>query len=237
MRVIELRGDPEDILWVRSVMLFPEDSELRERAFSVEFAREFLADVDRQKFQSLNRRTVELLIEAPAYSDLKKIAAERTKKAILAGNLLMAVFLMHRFNEPEPSLNKARFVAKEFAARARYGDGSAIDKSEPSINRAWNDFRSVAHLWAAFEINKAYPFAPKREIFTPNFLPSFLGVAAEILRFGESFIPKRARPHVPIVDAKTAWHLPDSVEPIALANPSRPPILLQKTLKKYRAET
>lgn len=237
MPTIELHGTPEDIGWVLSVMTFPNDRALREQRFAVDLVRaNLLSEVARADRMEVDRKTLQLLIDAPSYGDLQQMTAEAAKKAYVAGDMLSVLYLMDRFSLPEPSLRKAMFVAGQFAAKATYGDGSKMDKSEPKLREAWSDFQSVAHLWAAMLLNQAYPFAPEDSLFSPEYFPTFLQVSASIYEFGCTFIPFRMNPRKPILDAAVCWALPESIVPRHLQSDRRP-ILVEKTLKRYRART
>ena len=105
------------------------------------------------------------------------------------------------------------------------------------IRKAWNAYKDVAHLWAAFRINVAYSYAPDRELFTQEYFPIFLGVAAMMYKFGTSFVPFRAKKQAPIMDIETAWQLPANILPVRLVGDPARPTKIEKTLKRYRAES
>ena len=122
MPEIILDGTPHDVGWVRATMLFPNDDTARRQYFGIELARFKVLeckDTDRLEISACDLR---LLIEAPAYDALKDITVANTKRAIVAGDILTALYLMDRFAVPEPSMNKAIFVAQEYAKTAKYGD-------------------------------------------------------------------------------------------------------------------
>ncbi len=237
MPTIELDGSPDDIVWVQSVMIFPADQAARDRHFAVWRAYGELQDANETDLLPLDAARLRLLVDAPSLSELKAQTGEATRRAIVAGNILCTLFLMHTFKLKEPSMNKAIFVAQEYAQRegVMYGDGSKLHKSEAMIRKYWNEFRPVAHLWAAMNINQIYSFADgDRNVFAREVFPKFLEVAATILEFGMTFVPVRARDPVPILDPAHCWTLPESIRPIRLT-PARPPNILIKTLKKYSA--
>jgi hypothetical protein len=236
MPTIELHGTPDDLGWVYSVMTFPRDQQQREQYFAVQLARSRLLAGMTTETLEVDRKTLQLLIEAPSYSALKQQTTDNSKQAMVAGDILAVMYVMDRFRLPEPSMNKAKFVAQEFAKKATYGDGSKMNISERKIIEAWDDYRDVAHLWGAFRLNGVYPYAPDREIFTPKHLGTFLGVAAALYDFGKSFVPFRARPRVPILDPESAWKLPPRIAPKHLNSNTRP-TLLERTLQRYRAQT
>lgn len=231
MPEITLDGSPNDIRWVRATMLFPNNEAERRQCFGVELARLKVLeckDTDRLEIDASDLR---LLIEAPAYDALKEIAAANTKRAIVAGDLLVALYIMDKFGVPEPSLNKAIFVATEYAKTAKYGDGTRMNVSERMVLECWNEYKPVAHLWAAFRINGAYPYAPADEVFSHS---QFLGVAVGLFRFGAGFIPARAKKKTPVLEAQKCWSLPGNVPASNLVSDQIPDRLLEY-LKKYKA--
>ena len=231
MPEITLDGTPNDIGWIRATMLFPNDEAARHQCFGVELARLKVLeckDTDRLEIDACDLR---LLIEAPAYDALKNIAAANTKCAIVAGDILAALYLMDKYSVPEPSLNKAKFVAMEYAKTAKYGDGTRMNVSERMVLECWEKYKPVAHLWAAFRINGSYPYAPADEVFIHT---KFLEVAVGLFRFGAGFIPARAKKKIPVLDAQKCWVLPDSIPASNLIS-DRIPDRLLKYLKKYKA--
>ena len=93
----------------------------------------------------------------------------------------------------------------------------------------------VAHFWAALEINRAYPFvADQADCFSEKGFTQFLQAAAGICDFGIKFIPKRAKPRKPILDAEKCWILDSNIERLNLKSDIKPENFI-KTLKKYKA--
>lgn len=231
---IVLSNASQDICWVRALMLFPNKDIERERCFCVEMARFNLLECKDTDRLEIDARSLRLLIEAPAYDALKDITAVNTKRATVAGDILAMLYLMDRFGVPEPSLNKAIFAAMEFAKTAKYGDGTRMNVSERMVLECWNEYKPVAHLWGAFRINKAYPFAPDINIFSQEHFAPFLQVAVGLYNFGTQFIPFRAKHKTPVLEAEKCWKLPDSIPPSNLISDRMPDRLL-KYLKKYKA--
>ena len=229
MPEIILDGSPNDIGGVYATMLFPNDDVLRLQYFGIELTRFKVLECKDTDRLEINACDLRLLIDAPAYDALKDIRIANTKRAIVAGDILMALYLMDKFGVVEPSLNKAFSVAMEYAKTAKYGDGTRMNVSERMVSQCWNEYKPVAHLWAAFRINAAYPYAPDEEVLMSKKFPE---VAVEIYRFGVGFIPFRAK--TPILDAEKCWVLPDS---IAASKPvlDRAPDVLLKYIKNYKA--
>ncbi|HEX2243695.1 MAG TPA: hypothetical protein VHK27_10665, partial [Gammaproteobacteria bacterium] len=138
----------------------------------------------------------------------------------------------------EPSLRKAVFAAQEMARTDTYSDGTPMKVSDNTIEEYWEEFKSVAHLWAAFRINNTpeYSFAAMSDLMTSGFA-TFLEVAAGLFRFGCSFIPSRVprRARNPILDPQQSWSLPDNVERRDLDTNAPLPSRLVEIIKRYKA--
>jgi hypothetical protein len=233
MPEISLDGTPLDPGWVLATMHFPNDKNLRDRYFAVHRIRLEVLDAKESELFQVDAQTLRLLIEAPGYDQLKVLVSETAKRGIVAGDILAAMYLMDRFSIPEPSINKAIYVSRQFARKVRYGDDTKMPGWEQNIKNCWREFRPVAHLWAAFRLNQAYPFTPERTTFSSGFA-DFLEVASGLLNFGFSFIPLRAKPRRPILDPSKSWALPATVQANHLDS-DRLPDRLIKILKNYKA--
>lgn len=246
MPEIILDDHPNDIGWIRSIMLFPNDEQLRNQNFAVEVAKYEIANTEhlteiwiQSKTNELKLRLtnecIRLLIEAPSDNELKVIREINTKQGIVAGHILASIYLMDKFKLEEPSMRKAIFVAKQFASKNKYGDGTPMHYSESKIEQYWQEYQPVSHLWAAFAINQAYPFVPTPiDCFSETGFATFLRVAAAMHEFGINFIPKRARPKEALLDSETCWRLPEEIKPMHLNSTNNPEKLI-KLLKKYKA--
>lgn len=204
---ITLVGDSTDGVWIQAVMYFPTDEYLRNSWYAAEITKGHLAATDEGQQIAMDKETLTRLIDAPADEELKQKADLAFKKGVVAGDILASIYLMDRFGIPEPSIKKATHIVEQFAADTEYGDSTKMNKSRKKIRDAFKEYKSVAHLWAAFRLNNAYPFAKGGDIFLGK-LPLFLAVSQGLLEFGESFIPYRARPEEPILPAEQMWELP-----------------------------
>lgn len=223
----------KDGLWVQSVMYFPTSSYLRDSWLATKLAMDEIHGLSDGHQAGLDKNAVEFLINSPSYSSLKELTTEAVKQGVVAGDVLSSIYLMHVFNLEEPSVNKAIHISKRFGKANVYGDDSMMSYSDSSIKKYRSKFKSVSHLWAAFRLNQAYPYAKPDELFIEK-LPMFLEVAAGILKFGCSFIPFRARPQVPLLDESKMWLIPESYAPRNLTGGSFPDGI-SELLKDYDA--
>ena len=207
---ITLIGLPHDSLWIKAVMHFPNDKHLRESWYAVEFAKGEISEMrDRDRIM-LDKETLNRLVFAPSHDELKRHTIQAVKKGIVAGDILASIYLMERFDIPEPSIKKAVHVAQQFAKKTQYGDSTPMKRSRRMVRDAFNEYRSVAHLWAAFRLNQAYRYADDDKLFFEK-LPFFLEVAAGLYAFGTTFKPYRARPRKPILPTNEMWKLPENI--------------------------
>jgi hypothetical protein len=180
--------------------------------------------------------TLKKLLGAPSLDYFRQLAEVNTRRGVIAGDLLAALYVMDRFKVPEPSFNKALYVAQRYAEEESYGGGSKLSLSERKIREYWAAFKPVAHFWAAIRLNEVYRFTKGDNVFLSRDFPIFLEVAVELLNFGCSFIPMRAKPKTPILDVSQCWQLPVRISPRELIS-KRPPDRLLRYLKDYKVPT
>ena len=140
--------------------------------------------------------------------------------------------MMDRF-ALSPSVKRALHAVSKFAQSSKYGDGSAVPAGESKLRQCWSRFAPVAPLWAAFCLNSEYSFAAIETAHREE-VARFLGIAAGLRAFAVSFVPKRARPPVPILDPDSTWEMPGDIEPLRLT-PSDFPNNLAAFLSNYKA--
>jgi hypothetical protein len=223
----------EDCWWIQAVMHFPRDEFLRESWYAVHSVSGRLHGAKQGERFEIGADTLKLLIDAPSFEVLKTETVKAVKGGVIAGDLLASIYLMDRFGLPEPSMRKARHIAQRFNAEASYGDETKMLRSKRSVQNAWRQFESVAHLWAAYRINLAYEYSAPDEIFLEN-VETFLGVSAAMLKFGSAFVPFRAKPKEPVIKSKDVWRIDESIAPIELHGGEFPDGL-EQLLKDYDA--
>ena len=246
MPEIILNNHPHDLGWIQSTMVFPNDENLRNQNYAVEVAQYELKEMARlsRKWMSstssiseipINSRCLELLIEAPAKSELQRLRSENTRKAIVAGNILLSYYLMEKCGVPEPSMKKAVYLCKNYAKKNKYGDGSRMDISEAKIRKCWEQYKSVSHFWSALRLHQDYLLTDASDVFSEEVFPYFLQVVAEIYHFGINFVSMRGKTKKAILDSKTCWYLNDGIKPANLELPKEICEVLAKRLEKYTA--
>lgn len=173
-------------------MLWPNDAHMRRLYYSADLANGCLYEAPPETLWHCDGHLLRSLLEAPSWVQIKVESAAQTKRAIVAGYVFTFMFVMDRARELLPnrgadgaSLQKAFFLAERWAKEgATYGDGTHMLASSRSIKDCWREYRSVAHFWAAMEMNRAFQFAPPREILHTAHFHTFMRAAAYMQMFG-----------------------------------------------------
>lgn len=238
MPKIKICGNGLDGVWLLAVANFPDDPELREHFYTLKFANEELTRHRAQASIEISTKLLEGLLNAPSHDQMRSLVTTSTKAGFVAGSFLASIFHMHSFPKEfqEPSNRKAVMISQAFAKKSRFGDGSRMPMSENTIRKHLKDFRSVAHLWGAMWLHQVFPMREQREIFgSPEAVGQFLGIAGLLQDFGCWFIPKRAKPQVPLLDARTIWRVP--AEATRLVPPWEPSAWMLRVLRDYKARS
>ena len=236
MPMLEIINNPEiDITNILLVMLFPSNQLDRDRHHLLKQTAQYLKNESLAEFW-FSRSELELIVSSPSIESWEEKVKNNTKKAIIAGDLAGLLYAMYIFEIPEPSMNKAIHVMKEFALthEVKYGDGARLPISEQTIRNCWKEYYSVAHLWAAFRLNQDYKINPDGLVYSDDGYINFLKVAAGILKFGKSFVPFRAKDNKAIFYGNDVWELPTKIEPLKLETKQYPDLMIT-LLKKYKA--
>lgn len=159
------------------------------------------------------------ILGGPGKAEMEEMATEAGKRGSVAGDLLALIYQMEAGGHTEPSFGKAIEQYKSYALGLKYGDGESLKYSEATLRAYFEDYASVAHLWAAMRINQgpyAYTANPKNLFSDQESFVHFLGVAKSIALFASTFIPKRTKPSKPIIPAEILLSIPESVAAIHL---------------------
>ena len=166
-----------DSIWTLALMHFPTDDELRRKYYAVKFAESELEETLPTDFVEMEAEVLQKILDEPGKSAFSEIIGQRSRDAFLAGIHLATLYVMYSFPSQfdEPSVRKAIFVVQNLAEQSQYGDGSSIPHSETKIHRCMENFRSVAHLWAALTLHDNFPIREQVEILaSPEAVRDFL---------------------------------------------------------------
>lgn len=234
MPTIDLCGDSADFLRVFAVMAHPGDERMRQEFLACAISRVFEDEVGDVEIPATILRA---LLHSPSMETVFDRAAESARGGSVAGDVLLYLAEMAKTGVNEPSIRKAIYVASDYLSDATCGDGKKPGASDPSIRKAWEEFKPVAHLWAAFRICQfggnefpSLPFDLDGDAFS-----RFLSVADFFLSFGEDFQPTRSKNGETALIAEDVWRLPKEyrVEPIKLSIDSLPYWMIDR-LNSYR---
>jgi hypothetical protein len=186
---------------VTSVMLWPGPDDLarRHQHVAVQLIRDETKHLRDNESFCLKVHMLRAAIDAPAPASVQKEVMDITKKAHLAGYVLLFNFVLRRWQDVLPkkrgasgaSLNKAFFLIGEWAnSGATFGDGHPIRASGGLVKQSWSVYRSVSHLWAAYIWNNQFaegdPVLRGSSALKPEGLVQFLRTAAFFMSFGHT---------------------------------------------------
>lgn len=226
---------PEDSILVRAIMLWPDNVERRRHYCAIDYANRFAYEHN-TSLKSLPASLIQALLEAPSKSQVERDTAQASKRAIIAGYVLVFMFLMDLLRDRLPdkwgakgaSLSKAKFLAQKMAqSGVKFGDGSRMFTSDTSIEKCWHDYRSVAHLWSVGVMNRIARFAPQRELTKQAHFHKFMQAATYMQMFGTRHKLDNRSKHSPeaLLVADKTWLID--------VNEFRPSLLLPKDLSVF----
>jgi hypothetical protein len=108
------------------------------------------------------------------------------------------------------SKEKAVKLYSQFALGQRYGDGEALKYSRATLLAYFDEFKAVAHLWAAQRLNQ-FAARPVDAFGSADGLLSLLGVAKTIGAFASSYVPARTKPPEPLIRRSSLLTIPDGI--------------------------
>ncbi len=199
---------------ILAVMYFPNDESLRRAYYSVCLAEHELTETKEDREMGVSADFLEDLISAPSKQDLLRQSRKKGKRGMIAGDVLLAVYAMNSFPKyfPEPSIRSAIFVAQRFAKETKFEDKTELPSSEKAIRGHFDEFRTVAHFWAAFRLQEIYSIRPDEDMLSSaDAVQDFLGIAGTLQDFGCSFVPKRAKRQAPILDPDAIWSVSEAI--------------------------
>lgn len=216
MRALHLVGDPHlDVLHLQAIMLWPApgDDEKRRQFYAV-FAAQRVLNGAAGGEVALASDLLRQLVNAPSLESIRSDAAKQAKRGIMAGYVMLFMAIMEHHKRRLPpggaagaSLTKALFATKRMGAqKSTWGDGDVMHLAPNTVKPCWQEFRTVAHLWAAQEALRAG--GPRQYFMAADMMPAWLEAASYLQQFGLSFLldSKRARPDEALLPADV-WAL------------------------------
>ena len=246
MPILDLRDNPRrNAHVVLTTMMFPKDAKRRAQLLAqVEVAEMAPSQVD-----SVPLRLAKELVEAPPFT-VDSMDPKHTGWGWDAGTLLLYMAAMEG-NGVKATKRKALFCLSKFLFGGRTFEGKGVNYDKNSLEDNWYKFRSVAHLWAAWNLfltdeqSRFYgdwfrvvegerPLDEAFECFSEEKLPEFLALAEWFRHFGEHHRPPQQRYGTTLRKDET-WRVPQTyVLPKLQVSIPMPP-LMPEVLKQYKA--
>ena len=182
---------------------------------------------------------IEVLLNAPSFNKLQIVSGAAIKRATTAGDLLSCMYLTHKFEQrsgtlKSSSITKAIQVLKKLALTTSFGDGDVPPRSTATIRAYWEEFKPVAHFWAAIRISNFFSVTRDGEVFAPETFSEYLKVAAELQNFGTTYCPPHTKTPTPVMNQHRIWSLSETQSSHYL-NGNQVPYSVKKFLETYQS--
>lgn len=182
---------------------------------------------------TLTRNEVLAMLQAPSVTEIMQQTSSRAFSGQIAGHLLMLCIAMDTEGLPV-SIRQAKFLVRKYYQRVRQTHGQVIKSSISSIEAAWQEYRHVAHLWAAFSAIRMKPAGASKAL-TPDVLEKFVAWSVWFRLKGEKLVPARQRPARALLDLENAWDFPiELVVPLPARIKLRLPDWAKTAIAEYK---
>ncbi len=188
---------------ILAVMLYPNDNLKRRQWLTASKARYWRDHQDKVSLPEEPEKLKEIikfLADAPPFDKL--FDQKAFNQGIIASEKLYTILEIDRSGIP-PSAAKAEYLIDKDGLKSR--SGKKIPSSQRSIQQAWKEYHSVAHLWAAYRI---YHYLFSDDHFPLNSPKIFLSVSEFFRRHGERITPTNQT--TPYLDPSTTWKPPEN---------------------------
>jgi hypothetical protein len=167
---------------------------------------------------------VDALIDSPTLSEVREAAKPLFARAALVGHVVAEII-----GRRDRGVGRAQIGAVQHDVAQRFSSKQKITGykvSRSSVESAWGDWRSVAHLWAAY-VSRSVRLGDLVFPCRHGSLAVFLGLAEAYRQIGETWRPKQG--DRTLLDAEQTWQVADA---IMLPVPETvPPFRLDRALK------
>jgi hypothetical protein len=236
MPVLKILNDDDRLLpgnWagvlILSTMLYPSDEKRRD-AYIAAVLQESIRAQDSKS--AIPAEIAGLTFDFGGGPGIEKDAHNRLSHGLVAGETLNCLLQIAEFAPQHASLRQAQFIVKKVRIKQKFATRIPIPASATPIETAWGNFKSVAHLWAAF-IPRWIELGDE-EVLSDAMLPDFLAVARWLAEAGANLTPKRGRE--PVLDKGVIWMIPDSPDiPTVHLKPPRMSELELDLLRNYNS--
>lgn len=209
-----------------ALMFFPADEDLRRAYYARAVLDAAIKTAPPDTSVTLPSVILRDLMNGPSNPVMEQKQLESFKRGIFAGEIALAMYLMHTFEELGlPSFTRVLKGLENQLRGQRSKDGKGIRAAQSSLRSHFSEFRNVAHLWGAqaFVRNCTHPDEARDLLITQPGVNAFLGIAYLIQEFAINHPMQVAdsTEHRTLVDPVTAFLVPkqyaDSTFPLTSA--------------------
>lgn len=248
MPILALTDNPRDNAHILlATMQFPKDSDRREQLLT----QIRIAETDAAVDDLVPLSIAKVLLYAPPFTS-DHIDPKNEAFGWIAGNMLIYIATMES-NGVTASKRKAQNLLSDRLFGCKTFEGKGVSYSGKSLENNWYQFRSVVHLWAAWNCfltdelscidGDWSPFMDGRKppeeafrCFTKDNLPEFLALSEWFRHFGETHNPPRQR-YGPTLRKDEAWCAPPTYDLPELKVSLEMPSWMRVALKDYKARS
>ncbi len=199
MKYIELNNVAFNAFTIIAVMCHPDEVGKRNEYWTCLLIKMIVeTSADGEALEELPSSMLEVLLNAPSYTEVHNRAIDNSIKGHVAGLILLSYAFMAETDQEEPSMRKAKHITSWILKK--HSTGSSIGKTLPSLDKFWSEFRSVAHLWAAFLV-----LQEQGSVLLSENVNEFLGIAEWFREFGEGCFPSRVKNSEALLDPEQTW--------------------------------
>jgi len=152
MPALNFPGNQLNSQYLHAIMTYPSDINARNQLIHIAGYKYSTEGPAEQESPVYTTEMVREILNSPTFDEVIKNASIKASHGQIAGQILIFLASMHIFELPEPSLNKAIFLASRYFATAKNSTGKSAYASKPKLMEIWDEFKPVVHLWAAYII-------------------------------------------------------------------------------------
>jgi hypothetical protein len=207
-----------NIAYLQGIMAYPEDSKSRDRILSTIFYQSLIKSSETDEI-TIPVSHLKNILSAPPVEEIKDTLVRRIRVACVVGRVVQWMVQLH-LQGYKPSLGKALWLLEKSYKGAYYEENKrrGIPMNERTFKKYWRQFKSVAHLYAAFRfMGDAHKRLGKPAPFDPDYILIFLKIAETFRRFlSQTFVLVNGV-KTPLVDEKELWKAPEGLSSPDLA--------------------
>lgn len=187
-------GSQESTRFLKALMLGPEGETNRKQFFAHFSALDLAADArHRTDAVTIPAWMLVALVDPKPGKNLAQRIKVAEKQGRAVGELLFLFYSLDRI----ASRTGADFQAEDSFSSLKKEVATHLGMSDAWLEKAWGNFKSVAHFWAA-EHAESMLLPAGTNTFGPEYAGRFLATATVLERFAVTY--KAASQHMPLID-------------------------------------